>query len=592
MTHMKGKLLLVLSVIMILIAGLIAYQVQTDFGKVSIKDIRFTGPGGTTLSALLYIPKTATPKTPAPAIQAIHGYINSRETQSGFAIEFARRGYVVLALDQTGHGYSDPPAYYHKMGGPAGLAYLRTFDFVDKNRIGLEGHSMGGWASVNAAFKAPNDYRSIVLEGSSTGTFLAPEGSPTFPKNLCLVFSKYDEFSNMMWDAPIPADIVKSDKLKGVFGVPENENVEVGKLYGSIQQGTARVLHQPSTTHPGDHLSTVAIGHAIDWFEKTLGAPNPIPTDHQTWYIKEFATLAGFIGCVLLMFAAGMLLLKTKTFQSLAGEPQNSKPATGFGWWIAAILTVIIGPLIYFKAVVFAEPNLPRTFLTPQPITNIILFWLTIVAVISLVLFVIWHIFNKKKGADAVSYGIRSAQGKTCRKIGLSLWFAFLVTFSGYLSLMVVSFIFTVDFRFWILALKPFSPLQFRIALGYLILFILFYLVFALVLHGQLRKSTGSLIKRMTISAILGSLGYLLLLMFIYIPLLSGSTIGFGLLPTTNHALFAIVALQLFPLFVLVSLISTYFHEKTGLIYPGAFINAMFITWYMVAGTATLYLFS
>ncbi|WP_201721683.1 hypothetical protein [Caulobacter sp. B11] len=27
---------------------------------------------------------------------AVHGYINSRETQSPFAIEFARRGYVVL----------------------------------------------------------------------------------------------------------------------------------------------------------------------------------------------------------------------------------------------------------------------------------------------------------------------------------------------------------------------------------------------------------------------------------------------------------------------------------------------------------------
>lgn len=588
---MKGKLLLAVSVIVILIAGLVAHEIQTNFGNVKIKDIRFTGPGGTTLSALLYIPKNATPQTPAPAIQAIHGYINSRETQSGFAIEFARRGWVVLALDQTGHGYSDPPAYFHKMGGPAGLAYLRTLDFVDKNKIGLEGHSMGGWSSVSTAFKAPNDYQSIVLEGSSTGTFLAPEGSPTFPKNLCLVFSTFDEFSNMMWDAPRAVDIVKSDKLKGVFGVAETDTVKVGKLYGSIEKGTARILHQPVTTHPGDHLSTVAIGHAIDWFEKTLGAPNPIPTANQTWYIKEFATLAGFIGCILLIFAAGMLLLQTKTFRSLAGVPQNSKPATGIGWWIAALLTVVIGPLAYFKAVVFAEPKIPRFFFMSQPITNCILFWLLIVAIISLILFVIWHLSNKKNSANAVSYGIRSANGKTWRKIGLSLWFAFLVTASAYLSLLVVSFFFTIDFRFWILALKPFSALQFRIALGYFIPFVLFYLIFAVVLHGQLRTLTGSLARKMTVSAMIGSLGYLLLLLFIYVPLLSGGTIGFGLLPETNHALFSIVALQLFPLFILVSLISTYFYEKTGLIYPGVFINAMFITWYMVAGTATLFKF-
>jgi fermentation-respiration switch protein FrsA (DUF1100 family) len=67
-------------------------------------DVRFIGTGGSPMSALLYVPPGATAAAPAPGILAVHGYINSRETQSGFAIEFARRGYVVLALDQTGHG--------------------------------------------------------------------------------------------------------------------------------------------------------------------------------------------------------------------------------------------------------------------------------------------------------------------------------------------------------------------------------------------------------------------------------------------------------------------------------------------------------
>ena len=103
------------------------------------------------MSGLLYIPPNATPQIPAPGILAVHGYINSRETQDGFAIEFARRGYVVLALDQTGHGYSDPPAFAGGFGGPDGLAYLRSLEFVDKNNIGLEGHSMGGWTVLAAA---------------------------------------------------------------------------------------------------------------------------------------------------------------------------------------------------------------------------------------------------------------------------------------------------------------------------------------------------------------------------------------------------------------------------------------------------------
>ena len=135
---------LLASVILIFLGSYLASEVQHDFGEVDIQDVRFTGDAGNTMSGLLYIPKNATPATPQPGILAVHGYINSRETQSGFAIEFARRGFVVLSMDQTGHGYSDAPAFVNGFGGPDGLKYLRNRKEVDPERIGLEGHSMGG----------------------------------------------------------------------------------------------------------------------------------------------------------------------------------------------------------------------------------------------------------------------------------------------------------------------------------------------------------------------------------------------------------------------------------------------------------------
>src|SRR4030042_3497328 len=115
--------LLIISLVLVFVGGLLAYLVQTDFGNIKIKDLRFMGSNGTEMSALLYIPKGVSAKNPAPGIVAIHGYINSRETQDGFAIEFARRGYVVLAVDQTGHGYSHPPAFANGFGGIDGLKY-------------------------------------------------------------------------------------------------------------------------------------------------------------------------------------------------------------------------------------------------------------------------------------------------------------------------------------------------------------------------------------------------------------------------------------------------------------------------------------
>jgi len=52
----------------------------------------------------LYVPKSAREGSPAPAVLLLHGYQNDHETSAGFAIEFARHGYVALAIDEFGHG--------------------------------------------------------------------------------------------------------------------------------------------------------------------------------------------------------------------------------------------------------------------------------------------------------------------------------------------------------------------------------------------------------------------------------------------------------------------------------------------------------
>lgn len=165
----KVQWMLVVSLLFVLGGSLLAYCIQTGRGSIAARDTRFMGTDGIMMSGLLYIPQGVTSQNPAPGILAIHGYINSRETQDVFAIEFSRRGYVVLALDQTGHGFSDPPAFANGFGGPDGLRYLHSLDFVDPNNIGIEGHSMGGYATVCAAAKYPDYYKSTVILGSAPG---------------------------------------------------------------------------------------------------------------------------------------------------------------------------------------------------------------------------------------------------------------------------------------------------------------------------------------------------------------------------------------------------------------------------------------
>src|SRR5678816_1873957 len=117
---------------------------------------------GTSSAAYLYTPKTATPQNPAPGILAVHGLNNQKNYMANTALEFARRGFVVLSMDMTGHGYSNGANGENGFGGPDGLRYLRSLPTVDKNNIGLVGMSQGGFGPVTVAAQAiPDGYKSI-----------------------------------------------------------------------------------------------------------------------------------------------------------------------------------------------------------------------------------------------------------------------------------------------------------------------------------------------------------------------------------------------------------------------------------------------
>ena len=89
---------------------------------------------------------------------------------------------------------------------------------------------------------------------SSTGAPFAAEGSPTWPRNLGLVFSQYDEFSKIMWNVDRAKDVTSSEKLKAVFGT--TQTIVPGQIYGQIANGTARRLSTPATTHPPTEAPT------------------------------------------------------------------------------------------------------------------------------------------------------------------------------------------------------------------------------------------------------------------------------------------------------------------------------------------------
>ena len=553
--------LAIAGLIVILAGGLLAHLTQTS-GGIRIQDVRFKGAKGNTMSALLYIPPNATAQTPAPGILAVHGYINSRETQDGFAIEFARRGYVVLALDQTGHGYSDPPAFANGFGGPDGLVYLRSLDIVDKNNVGLEGHSMGGWTVLAAATAMPNDYKSMVLEGSSTGKPFAADGTASWPRNVALVFAQYEEFSELMWGVDRARDVIQSPKLQAMFGT--QGPVEPGKVYGDIAQGTARVLYTPAINHPAEHISRQAIGYSLDWFAKTLQGGTPRPSENQIWLRKEIGTLIALIGFVALLIGVFDGLLEARVFSHLRlpeiadGAMPAHFAAKGGRWTAALLLSAFIPALTYYPAFALAGTFVTPSAFLPQGITNQIMVWAVINALITLALMP----FAPKRASRI-------------RMIGPSILIAVLTILVGYAALWLADILFKIDFRFWIVAIKLMSAKQFLIFLIYLVPITAFFVIALHVLHRNFSTMGASRGALYLTNIFALTLGFIVLLVLQYGALwISGKL--FNPLPDPGFVpLSTIVAIQFVPLLAIAAIIATFTWRRTGSSLP------------VVAGTAT-----
>jgi len=560
---MKPKWKLFAAGWIVVLAGSAAASVVQTSGGVELRDVRFEADDGTRMSALLYVPRTATPDTPAPAVLAVHGYINSRETQSGFAIELARRGYVVLALDQTGHGFSGGRAMTAGFGGPAGLAHLKSLPFVDAENIGLEGHSMGGWAVLAAAAADPDGYESMVLVGSATGPGFAAEGTATWPRNVAVVFSRWDEFSQLMWNVQNAADVGDSPKLKRLFGTADR--VVPGQVYGYPIDGTGRWLVNPSTTHPGEHLSRVAIGYAVSWLNATLEGERDIPEGRQVWFWKELATAVALLGSVLVLLGAFELLLSLPRFAHLAQEGVGVAERMSRRWWLSLSMATAIPAVTYFLLTGWGGSILPANAVLPQGITNQILVWALANGV--LVLPVVWlHGRPRERGAAATAL------------------LAVLSVGAVYAASLVAHWAFKTDFRFWVVALKPMTWRHVPAFLAYVVPFTAFFYVSQRALHATLSLRDAGPERHYATGLVAAAGGFGMIVAALYAWLFAT-----GHLPNALgiDVLFTVIAIQFVPVLALTGVVAVFTWRRTNGALAGALIGGLLVTWYIVAGQAT-----
>ena len=149
-----------------------AQWVQPEFGTLTTQD-------DAQLHYRLYKPKNIKGKHPVivfvyggPGVQVV---TNKWYGQRGLLMQhWVNKGYVVFSVDNRGSKYrgkafEDP--LYLKMGEVEvrdqmeGVKFLRTLPYVDPQRIGIHGHSYGGYMSIMSMFKGA-DYFAAGVAGA------------------------------------------------------------------------------------------------------------------------------------------------------------------------------------------------------------------------------------------------------------------------------------------------------------------------------------------------------------------------------------------------------------------------------------------
>jgi dienelactone hydrolase len=125
---------------------------------------------------LLTVPRGAKPANGWPVIVFNHGFIppnqyRTTERYVAYVDGFARSGYIVFRPDYRGHDRSEgsPTGAY---GSPDyvidvlnAVASLRKYPDADPGRIGMWGHSMGGWITLRAMVTDPGIQAGVIWGG-------------------------------------------------------------------------------------------------------------------------------------------------------------------------------------------------------------------------------------------------------------------------------------------------------------------------------------------------------------------------------------------------------------------------------------------
>lgn len=477
----RSTVVLIITLCLLILTSVINWGVVTGWGNVKITRLTLVGGEEKQYSALLYVPRNATKKTPAPAILMFHGNSGNARNHESWAVEFSRRGFVVLSTDALGSGDSgaDGAADSTALVTPQDMyfSYLAEQPFVDKDNILTSGHSMGNASA--AMVGAKHNVKGIILASNDMDPAVLLDFTGRYADFTGPYIENYRNYQGAEYTVTSIVEPISKGKnldqfkeyflpiLQGRKGFEDATDFQLDTMYGSFEEGNAFMCTiEYGRIHEAAFVTRQTIGHILWFGQELLGdaVPNPIDSNDQVWQIKDYVGLVGIL--VFAAFLCNLAIFITDERPFFAEVKQPLPRNIGLRK-VGLAISLVCGVVFPWLALKFPGLGIIPAKANKLPIFKLgyATFGLSVVFAMSLLGLVTFIIFcltdGRKQKMQACDLGL-TPQDKGNRFsaafIGKSFLLAMIVIAIGWAYIQLQAYVFGTDFYAWFFGVKPLPP--------------------------------------------------------------------------------------------------------------------------------------
>ena len=605
----------------------------------------------------VYKPESASASNPLPAVFVVPGFTRTKATMAQYAIELSRRGSVVFTIDPGSQGATTYGGYEIDENGQyvlddngkkvqnsysvarSGMGYLLSyvynnidkFNYIDRDNIGLMGHSAGGGDACKlAADFAGATYETSIVKALYISGYIKTSAANVFYNlrcNTALSYAKYDEGSFRYQDENQAYEIIALRFINEVNSKTTGANGKFDTFiqdfdYGDMNLGTYRIIHHEETNHCFEMYDPLSISNTTNFFRRTLNLRTTISDSSQVWFGKEASNgLALVFAFMLVISLVGVVIRYVPFMKSLAvaakekkeyeqqyvdkyssdllvrqkvgTEKANKSFAKRLVFWLPMVLTAIIACLDYIPLARLSMDLFPDaagnvyTYYFPARMMNAVFLWAVINGAIGICVWVLttlgenlyYFIHHKVKGGEnRVDWSkfkcLKVKPLNLLKSMGMAIVMFFV--FYGILQLVYVTM--HQDFRFMLISASPLTPRFLLTWLIYLAGFYVFYFSNSIRVNLGIAREGFKEWQVLLIGALANSLGLVFIIIINYFLYFQTGTVYYGFYSATDTNEMWLYINMVFPLIVMMAILPIFnrlIYRRTGDVYSGALLWCM-----------------